>query len=173
MTVAYRFINRREHTEMEVRTRLARAGFSAEEIEQAVLELVGFGYVDDVRYARLFVHDRRVLDSWGRARIARSLSRHGVSRPIIAQALGTNSVDDRQAAACGGDRDAYGADAHGNQSDGEGELERAVALLDRRFPQGPQDRRDRGRAFGMLARKGYDGETAGDAVRRWSRHTAA
>jgi SOS response regulatory protein OraA/RecX len=47
-----------------------------------------------------------------------------------------------------------------------------VALLAQRFPAGPSDQRDRERAFGVLARKGYDSELAADAVRAWARHAA-
>ncbi len=39
-----------------------------------------------------------------------------------------------------------------------------MALLRRRFPDPPQDRRDRNRALGMLVRKGYDTELALDAL---------
>ena len=56
-------------------------------------------------------------------------------------------------------------------SGGDSELERAVALLRQRFPAGPAVQRDRERAFGVLARKGYESETAADAVREWARRT--
>ncbi|HVS28179.1 MAG TPA: RecX family transcriptional regulator, partial [Solirubrobacteraceae bacterium] len=51
-------------------------------------------------------------------------------------------------------------------SDGDsGELEAAVALLQRRFPTVPADERERARALGLLLRKGYELELAHDAIR--------
>jgi regulatory protein len=44
------------------------------------------------------------------------------------------------------------------------ELERALAVLRRRFPAGPADHRERQRALGVLLRKGYDTELALDAL---------
>ena len=98
------------------------------------------GYVDDARYARVFAEDRRKLDAWGPERIERRLLALGVDRELVADALA--------------DRDA------------RGELDAAVALLRRRFGDAvPATERERERALGVLARKGYDLELAYDAVR--------
>jgi regulatory protein len=51
------------------------------------------------------------------------------------------------------------------ESQQETELERALAVLARRFPQPRAGRRERERALGFLLRKGYDGETALEALR--------
>jgi regulatory protein len=48
------------------------------------------------------------------------------------------------------------------------ELDAAVALLRRRFPDPPATPRDCERALGMLARKGYELELAHDAIRRYA-----
>ena len=50
-----------------------------------------------------------------------------------------------------------------------GELEAALALLRRRFPLLDDDPREQRRAFGVLARKGYDQELAWDAIRAHAR----
>jgi regulatory protein len=49
------------------------------------------------------------------------------------------------------------------------ELERAVALLQQRFPDPPRERRDRQRALGVLVRRGYAPELAIDAITAYSR----
>ncbi len=143
LALAYRYINSRERTVAEVRGRLERADLPEDQIAAAIEELVEFGYLDDVRYARVFTQDKRTLESWGNERITRGLRQRGVDPAAIQAALAE-----------------------------DGELERALTLLDRRFPSGPADVRDRERAFGVLARKGYDSELAGDAVREWARGTA-
>lgn len=150
LAVALVYLNRRERTVAEVRARLRRADFDEAEADAAVQELIELGYLDDRRFARLFVEDKRTLEQWGAERIARSLSERGVDRELIAQAL---------------------ADADGGAG-ASGEMDRALELLQRRFPAAPRERRERERAFGVLVRKGYDSELAGDAIRAWIARSA-
>jgi regulatory protein len=135
-----------------------------------VAELLEFGYLDDARYALVFTQDKRTLEAWGNERIARVLREHGVDRELVETALaepgGTSSADADSGAAAGADS------RHGDDVV-DGEFARAVALLVRRFPAGPAAQRDRERAFGVLARKGYESETAADAVREWARQASA
>lgn len=163
--VAYAYLNRRERTVAEVRARLERAEVHGEEIDAVVAELLEFGYLDDARYARVFTQDKRALEAWGNERIARSLRERGVERELIEAALAER---DDEASAGDPGRGELGLGSTGSDS----ELERAVALLGQRFPGGPGDPRDRERAFGVLARKGYESETAADAVREWARRAA-
>jgi len=143
--LAYRYLNRRERTVAEVRGRLEQAEIGSDEIDAVVEELLEYGYLDDARYARMFAEDKRNLEQWGAERISRALRERGVDRELISEALALSD---------------------GQQ---ESELERALSLLRQRLPAGPADPRDRERAFGMLVRKGYDSDVAGDAVRAWSR----
>jgi regulatory protein len=156
--IAYAYLNRRERTEAEVRARLERGAVSSDETEMVIAELLEFGYLDDARYARVFTEDKRNLEAWGNERIGRALRERGVERGLIDAAL----WEDRE--------QHQGVDADGAEDDGE--LDRAVALLDQRFPAGPAEPRDRERAFGVLARKGYESETAADAVREWARRAS-
>ena len=150
LALAYRHINSRERTVAEVRWRLERAELPEAEITAAIEELVGFGYVDDARYARVFAEDKRTLEAWGNERIERALAERGVDRRVIEEALAE-------------------AGPAGGMSARDQQLERAMELLARRFPMGAAEPRDRERAFGVLARKGYNSELAGDAVRAWAR----
>jgi regulatory protein len=142
LSVALSYLNRRERTVAEVRAHLQRADFDDAAIEATVEELLGFGYLDDARFARVFTQDKQTLEQWGRERIARTLSGRGIDRELISAALGETGSGD--------------------------ELDRAVELLATRFTAPPQEPRDRERAFGVLVRKGYDSELAADAVRAWS-----
>jgi regulatory protein len=157
--IAYAFVNKRERTEAEVRARLERGEVSSEETELVIAELLEVGYLDDARYARVFTEDKRALEAWGNERIARALRERGVERELIEAALS----EDGGPAKFGDDDDDAGAGS---------ELDRAIALLGQRFPSGPAAPRDRERAFGVLARKGYESETASDAVREWTRRTS-
>jgi len=135
----YRQLGRREHSAAELRARLERRGFEPAVIEQALAIVSEQGYLDDARYARLLAEDRRRLDGWGAARIRARLHAAGVKRELI-----DDTLADR---------------------DGAGELAAAVALLARRCPGPYEGDRERQRAFGVLARLGYDAEVAYAAVR--------
>lgn len=154
LDLAYAYINPRDRTLSEVQLRLQRRGVSEELTERALQALAEQGFLDDARFARLFVADKRTLEQWGSERIRRGLLSRGIDRHLVDAALA-------EEADSAGDDDGVG----GSLS----ELDRALALLRRRFPQPPKDRRDRNRALGMLLRKGYESELALDALAAYAR----
>jgi regulatory protein len=143
LSLAFAYLNRRERTVGEVEAYLERKGISPETAAAALDALRNDGYVDNARYALMYVHDKRELDGWGSERIRRELSARGIDRNLIENALAEHEAE---------------------RGGGQTELDRALALLRRRFPTPPRDRRDRDRALGMLIRKGFDGELALDAL---------
>jgi regulatory protein len=135
---AYRYLNRRERTQAEVRGHLEGMGFDPGDVEQALAALVEDGQLDDARFARLLVQDKCELEGWGSDRIRQALLARGVGADQIEEALTAQDAGD--------------------------EMERALELLRRRFPAPTGDRRERDRALGVLVRKGYDVELALDAI---------
>jgi regulatory protein len=138
--VAWRALNRRDHTVAELARTLVRKRLEPALIDAVVGELCEQGYLDDARYARRFAEERRRLDGWGAERIERRLREAGVDPELIAAAVGEQGHEE--------------------------ELEAALALLRRRFPDPPATPRDCERALGLLVRKGYELELAHDAIRR-------
>ena len=138
LDLAYRYLGHRDRTVAEVRRHLAAKGVEDPVIDDTIAELQEQGYLDDARFAQRFAEDRRTLDSWGAERIERKLLSLGVDREIIAGVVGER----------------------------DGEMEAALEILARRFPQPPQTPRERDRALGVLVRKGYELELAYDALRR-------
>jgi regulatory protein len=138
--LAWRALNRRERTVAELARLLAAKRVEPSAIETVVAELREQGYLDDVSYAQRFAEDRRRLDGWGAERIERKLLALGVDRELVAAAVGEQEPAE--------------------------ELEAALAILARRFPEPPATPRDRDRALGILLRKGYELELAHDAIRR-------
>jgi regulatory protein len=134
-----RELDRRERTAAQLRGRLERAGTGAGTIAAALGWLSERGLVDDAGYAERFTHDRRVLDGWGDERIRGRLEAVGLERELIDGALGG-----REAGA---------------------ELAAAAAVLARRMGGATGDDRERRRALGLLARRGYPLEVAHEAVR--------
>ena len=140
--LAWRALNRRERTVAELARLLAAKRVEPAAIETVVAELCEQGYLDDASYAQRFAEDRRRLDSWGSERIERRLLSLGVAREHVAAAVAAQ--------------------------DSDAELEAAVEILRRRVAKVPETRPERDRALGLLVRRGYDAETAFDALRRFA-----
>jgi regulatory protein len=138
--LCFRELDRRELTVAQVRRRLGRAGTGAATIEAAVAWLIERRYVDDAGYAERFAADRRALDGWGTERIVRRLEALGIEEPVIEATLA-------------------------GRRPGE-ELGAALGVLAARVKGAAGDDRDRRRALGLLARRGYELDLAEEAVRR-------
>lgn len=140
---AFRSLDRRARTVLEIRQYLESKRVEAATIDEAVAELARQGYLDDARFASQFADDKRRLEQWGADRIERRLVARGISREVARAAL---------------------ADC-----DRESELDGALGVLRRRFPSPPCDARGHRSAYGVLVRKGYDPEVASDALRAYAR----
>jgi regulatory protein len=149
LELVHAYLDRRERTVSEVRGQLERRGIPAGAAEAAIEVLLEQGNLNDARFAELFVSDKRELEQWGNERIRRGLLARGIERDVAERAV-QDTADDLSASS-------------------ETELDRAVALLRRRFPVPPADPRERQRALGVLVRKGYDGELALDAISAYRR----
>ena len=135
-------LGHRERTSAELSAWLAERGFERAEVEAAIERLIESGAIDDERFAARFAEDKRELRGWGPERIRTALAGRGLEQGTIEAALAA---------------DGY-----------EGQLERALELLERRS-EGPVDEASRGRALAYLARRGYDSELAYEAVRAHER----
>ncbi len=138
--IAWRALNRRDHTITEMQRVLERKRVEPDLVAAVIEELVDGDWLDDARYAQRFADDRRRLDGWGAERISRRLRSLGIAAEHVDAAVGERGAD--------------------------GEMEAALEILRRRFPEPPSDLRERNRALGVLVRKGYELELAHDALRR-------
>jgi regulatory protein len=141
--LAYRAVGSRDRTVAELRTYLERKRVEPAAIEEAVAELIEGGFLDDARYARRFAEDKRELERWGSERIARDLRRRGVGPEQVEAAVASQGRED--------------------------ELATALLLLATRFPEPPEDDRERDRVWSLLVRRGYEPELAYEAVRLHAR----
>jgi regulatory protein len=145
LELGYAYLNRRDRTVAEVRAHLERKGIAQDVAEQCLRTLGEQRLIDDARYAELFVTDKRELEQWGSERIRRGLLSRGIDRGLAERALASAGAGD-------------------DEAEEPTELQRAVALLRRRYGAPPADRRERERALGVLLRKGYESELALDAL---------
>lgn len=148
LDLSYRYLGHRDRTVLEMRRHLEAKRVEPDTIEQTVAELLEQGYLDDARFARRFVEDRRTLDHWGNERIERKLVAAGLDTATISSALHSP--------------DTMTGESHS-------EFDAALATLSRRFPVPPESDRDRDRALGLLVRKGYALELAYDVIRAYGR----
>ena len=142
LDLSFSYLGHRDRTAAEVRRHLERKRVEPAGIDGAIAELERMGYLDDARFAKRFAEDRRRLDAWGADRIERRLLSLGVAPETIAGAV---------------------------EDGGHDELDAALELLRRRIGRRPDSDRERERALGLLARRGYDMDLAYDAVRAFER----
>ena len=139
LTLALRALGQKERSVAELGSWLRQRGVADDDAEQAIGHLIETDVLDDARFAQRYAEDKRELSGWGNERIRAALIERGVS---VAEAE----------AAVGGE-------------DAELELQRAVALL-RERGAALEDERERGRALGLLARRGFESDLAYEAIRR-------
>jgi regulatory protein len=139
LDLSFSYLGHRDRTVAEVRRHLERKRVEPIGIDAAIAELERMDYLDDGRFARRFAEDRRRLDAWGTDRIERRLRALGIEPDMAAAAAGAGQ--------------------------GYDELAAAVDLLRRRIRRAPRSDRERERALGLLARRGYEVELAYEAVR--------
>lgn len=130
---ALRHLARRDHSRAELTRKLATHG-SAEEIEAVIARMGELGLQSDTRYAEAFVRVKAAR--FGAARLRNELSRRGVERELIDEAI---------AGECS-----------------TPEIERARMVLYSRFHAPPIDAREWARQARFLQTRGF----ASDLIRK-------
>jgi regulatory protein len=138
----------RDRSRREMETRLGMAGFEPEVVLDTVEWLEGLDYVDDVRFAAHYTAEK-AKSGWGPQRIRAELSRKGVARTVVEEALRPEADSGLHV---------------------EAGLEAVIALARRRF--GRQFADDPAaaerRLAGFLARRGHDWDAIQLVVRTLS-----
>lgn len=134
-----RLLSVRDRSIAEIYTRLKRDNFTQSATEEAVLRAQRCGYLDDTRFADVFIRSK-LRASKGIDGIVRSLKAHNIDAYTIP-----------------GFPDAY-LEAHG------GQLESAIDLLTRKPPHSKNIQQA---AFAKLIRNGYSTSVANAAVQAW------
>lgn len=142
---ARRLLGHRARSREELRRRLLAKGHDPTAVAGALERLAAEGLLDDAAFARAYVADKRRLNGWGNERIRRGLTGLDVAAVDIDAALG-------------------GVEDEGE----EGELDRALAVLDKLGPPRPPLDAARRRAYQTLLRRGFSPGLAYAALRRWS-----
>ena len=97
-TLAERYCSGAEHCCSEVKAMLERHKVEADDIALILKHLVKEGYVDEVRYADAFVHDKVRFAKWGRVKIAQALWQKRIPQDVADEALSHIDEDEYMAA---------------------------------------------------------------------------
>lgn len=84
---ALKVIEFKDRTEKEIREKLTQKGYDENIIEDEIVFLKNYGFINDLRYAERFISDAINLKKWGRTRMRAELLRKGVDREIIDNAV--------------------------------------------------------------------------------------
>ncbi len=86
MDTALRILGIRDHSKAELGQKLADRGFDDQTVEETVQKLVGYGYIDDERFAQSVI---RSYSGLGRGGITRQMQKRGIDpqiwRPLVDQ----------------------------------------------------------------------------------------
>jgi len=155
LNAAARFLELRSRSVDEVRRHLAAARFPQPLIEGAIARLLELGVLDDRAFARAWVESRDRARPRGAVVLQRELRLKGIDPEIVATIL-----DDRAEAAR--DSEPEGGSANADELAAERLIAKSRSALMR--VADPRIRRQR--AYGLLARNGFDPEVCRDVTAR-------
>ncbi len=84
----------REHSRLELKTKLLQKGFSQDQVASAIEELTEEGALNERRYAQAFVDSRLRKNPEGRWLLARRLQEKGVGRQVCEEILARTYSDE-------------------------------------------------------------------------------
>jgi len=89
---AMHLLEQQERTEKQLRDKLAQNGYPEQCIEQAIAYVKSYHYVDDYRYATIYIRYHQKKES--RQKLIQKLQIRGISRDVIRQAMEEEFVAD-------------------------------------------------------------------------------
>ena len=133
-------VNVSDRSEKAIRERLTQTGFTPDAIEEAVTQAKTYGMIDDMRYASVLIRSR-IAQGKGLSGIARELDGHNIDIDLVPGWPEEFDIDEST------------------------EIERAVALLEKRPPRSKNLREG---AYRKLVSKGFSSSVASMASRMWT-----
>ena len=155
LEAAARFLEVRSRSVHEVRRRLGGAGYRPDLVDGAIARMTELGMLDDEAFARTWVESRDRARPRGERAIREELRTKGIDRETIDLVLGERR--DR-ALASSEAADGDGDDVQPVSADRTA-AERLLAKNARALARVADPRQRRQRAYGLLARHGFDPET--------------
>jgi regulatory protein len=159
MTAAARYLELRSRSVGEVRRHLLGAAFPEPLVERTLERLQELGILDDRAFAAAWVESRDRAKPRGQVALRRELALKGIDRDMTAAVLAERNS--AAAADAAGDPDGYGRSPDARAA--ERLLEKNRAALGRI----EELRARRNRAYGLLARNGFDPDVCREVSSRF------
>jgi regulatory protein len=151
LEAALRFLEARQRSAAEVRRRLLLNGYRQDLVEGAIQRLTELAMLDDAAFARSWVESRDRARPRGERVLRRELALKGVDRDVV-----DDVIEERDSEAA--------AEQAGGQTPDERAARRLLARNERALARVADPRARRRRAYALLARNGFDSETAVAAI---------
>ncbi len=90
-----RLLSRRSRSEWEITNYLRRKGVTDDRTQSILNMLSNYGYVDDNKFARLWVENRRLLKPTSRRKLVAELKAKHISDDIISEVLSSDATDEK------------------------------------------------------------------------------
>lgn len=132
-----------DRTERNIRERLRGSGYIGEIADRAVESLKEYGYIDDARYARMYVESMRDGKNKSMRAIEAALYAKGVPRDVISEAVDGLDFDEEEQIVKALAKKGYTAEA---LSEADGDTKRKL--------------------YGFLARKGFSHDAISNIIRK-------
>lgn len=94
--IAYRLLSFRSRSTSEIIRKLKTKGIDPQIIEQTIAVLSEYNYLNDDKFARLWVENRNLLKPMGKRRLQQELAEKGVATHIIGQVLSGIAGEDEE-----------------------------------------------------------------------------
>lgn len=98
MDVALTYLGTRMRSETEMRRYLEKRAYRADEIEQTIERLQGYGYIDDAAFAREMIRCKTALRPMGKQALRHALYKAGLDKSTIEESLETYEDAEEQGA---------------------------------------------------------------------------
>lgn len=92
---------KREICQYDARQRLYRWGLEPDEHDGIIQQLVEKGFIDDQRFAEMFVKEKSSLNHWGPHKLQQELRRRGIHPQQVQHLFDDNDKDDMRNTLCG------------------------------------------------------------------------
>lgn len=157
LKAAARYLESRSHSVAEVRRHLATARFPEALVEQAIARLLELHLLDDVHFAQSWVESRDRARPRGSQALRRELSLKGIDREVIDEVLvARREVDADPDDRSGGSWALGPTDGPEPGSPDRRAAERLLRKSAAALARVSDPRLRRQRAYGLLARNGFD-----------------
>ena len=91
---AFRYLGRRQHSTSELRMKLKQKGYETELINQVLDDLKQKNYLNDTKFAEMFVEEKIKLKLWGEQKLRGELIKRGIKSEIISDVLRNKITDE-------------------------------------------------------------------------------